>query len=289
MTNTHTSKPNFNHSSCTQCVNVGFECKTSDKLSRRAFPRGYTESLEERVRALELEVRELKALLDEKDEKIDLLSRLHSHSPQSMASPRKPLLSSPHISDSVESLPEPNDVFKVVQSPVLLDDESANSYFMGTSSGRTMIDAFKKKLQESGRPASNIDTNKFFQADGVRPCGGVRPHCVEWKAPPRMVSDQLVHIFFQEWAPLFPVLHRPSFLALYEEYVSCPEAMDDKRSLAQLHLVFGIAALSSDVSLFDTPRLSVWLISFSLVTAMTSIRSKRNGSPLWSTSSWTTP
>ncbi|TGZ81605.1 hypothetical protein EX30DRAFT_306034, partial [Ascodesmis nigricans] len=41
---------------CSQCSSVGFECRTSDKLSRRAFPRGYTESLEERVRALEREV-----------------------------------------------------------------------------------------------------------------------------------------------------------------------------------------------------------------------------------------
>jgi hypothetical protein len=66
---------------CSQCANVGFECKTSDKLSRRAFPRGYTESLEERVRSLESEVRDLKNLLDEKDEKIDVLSRIHSFSP----------------------------------------------------------------------------------------------------------------------------------------------------------------------------------------------------------------
>lgn len=76
---------------CTQCANVGFECKTSDKLSRRAFPRGYTESLEERVRALETEVKDLKDLLDEKDEKIDVLSRIHSFSPQSRsASVRSP-------------------------------------------------------------------------------------------------------------------------------------------------------------------------------------------------------
>lgn len=68
---------------CSQCANVGFECKTSDKLSRRAFPRGYTESLEERVRSLESEVRDLKNLLDEKDEKIDVLSRIHSFSPAS--------------------------------------------------------------------------------------------------------------------------------------------------------------------------------------------------------------
>ena len=65
---------------CTQCANVGFECKTSDKLSRRAFPRGYTESLEDRVRGLEAEVRELKDLLDEKDEKIEMLAKIHSFS-----------------------------------------------------------------------------------------------------------------------------------------------------------------------------------------------------------------
>lgn len=77
---------------CTQCANVGFECKTSDKLSRRAFPRGYTESLEERVRTLEGEVKDLKDLLDEKDEKIDVLSRIHSFSSPSQraASIRSP-------------------------------------------------------------------------------------------------------------------------------------------------------------------------------------------------------
>lgn len=66
---------------CSQCANVGFECKTSDKLSRRAFPRGYTESLEERVRSLEAEVNELKILLDERDEKIDILTKIHSSTP----------------------------------------------------------------------------------------------------------------------------------------------------------------------------------------------------------------
>src|ERR1700734_393551 len=59
---------------CSQCANVGFECKTTYRLSRRAFPRGYTESLEERVRGLQGEVRELKDLLDEKDERIDTVA-----------------------------------------------------------------------------------------------------------------------------------------------------------------------------------------------------------------------
>lgn len=57
----------------------------------------------------------------------------------------------------------------------------------------------------------------------------------------------MINIFFQEWAPLFPVLHRPTFLALYEQYVSSPENLHDKKSIAKLNLCFGIAALSSDV------------------------------------------
>jgi hypothetical protein len=125
--------------SCTQCVNVGFECKTSDKLSRRAFPRGYTESLEERVRILEAECRELKDLLDEKDEKIDMLSRIHSHSsPNNHAPKRLPNQSEPSP-ESREHSQEKDETFKVQQAPLLLDDENRDTYFVGSSSGRAFV------------------------------------------------------------------------------------------------------------------------------------------------------
>ncbi|SCV00984.1 LAME_0G13278g1_1 [Lachancea meyersii CBS 8951] len=65
---------------CSQCAAVGFECKISDKLSRRAFPKGYTETLEERVRELEAENRRLVALCDLKDEQLHLVSRYSSKS-----------------------------------------------------------------------------------------------------------------------------------------------------------------------------------------------------------------
>jgi hypothetical protein len=125
--------------SCTQCTSVGFECKTSDKLSRRAFPRGYTESLEERVRLLEAEVRELKELLDEKDEKIDMLSRIHSHSPSLQPAARRPSVHLPLSPGSRVDTQEKDDTFKVHQSPLLLDDVNHDSYFVGSSSGRTLI------------------------------------------------------------------------------------------------------------------------------------------------------
>lgn len=69
------------------------------------------------------------------------------------------------------------------------------------------------------------------------------------KLPSRMVSDHMVNIFFQEWAPLFPVVHRPTVLKGYTDYVNDPASIKDKHSIAQLNLIFGIAALSAEVRL----------------------------------------
>ncbi|CAB4252624.1 similar to Saccharomyces cerevisiae YMR280C CAT8 Zinc cluster transcriptional activator necessary for derepression of a variety of genes under non- fermentative growth conditions [Maudiozyma barnettii] len=59
---------------CSQCAAVGFECKVSDKLIRKSFPRGYTESLEERVRELEAENRRLLAICDLKEQQINIVT-----------------------------------------------------------------------------------------------------------------------------------------------------------------------------------------------------------------------
>jgi len=228
--------------SCSQCTSVGFECKTSDKLSRRAFPRGYTESLEERVRSLEAEVRELKELLDEKDEKIDMLSKLHSSSAQSafQNSPRRPSASSAAPSPNTNS----EDVFHVQQT-LQLDGNGTNAHFAGTSSGKSFYDAFSRRVQELGRPSPAINAQCLLPGSThIAPRDPLSDPIV-WRAPARLESDQLIGIFFQEWAPLFPILHRPTFLELYQLYMSGPENVVDNCSHAQLNLVFGIAALSS--------------------------------------------
>lgn len=204
------------------------------------------------MRGLENEVRELKDLLDEKDEKIDMLTRIHSGSSQSLQIPTARRPSSTSIGSSStkpETLLGEDDTFRVQQSPHLSTGvrDGADSYFCGTSSSRTFIESFKQKVKESGRPTAEIDTDALLASKFRKespPTPSDSPPVV-WKAPPRLVSDQLVNIFFQEWAPLFPVLHRPTFLALYEKYVADAEAVTDKTATAQLNLVFGIAALSN--------------------------------------------
>lgn len=63
---------------CTPCQLVGLECVVSDKLSRRAFPKGYTETLEERIRQLEAENKKLATMLDLRDEQLELQSKRDS-------------------------------------------------------------------------------------------------------------------------------------------------------------------------------------------------------------------
>ena len=74
-----------------------------------------------------------------------------------------------------------------------------------------------------------------------------------------MVSDQMINIFFQEWAPLFPIVHRPTLLEAYADYVNEPEGVKDNHFLAQLNLIFGIAALSAEVRI--TKDLKVYLMN----------------------------
>lgn len=58
---------------CSSCSNVGLECIVSDKLSRRAFPKGYTETLEIRIRQLEAENKKLTAIIDMRDEQVGII------------------------------------------------------------------------------------------------------------------------------------------------------------------------------------------------------------------------
>lgn len=261
---------------CTQCANVGFECKTSDKLSRRAFPRGYTESLEERVRALEAEVRDLKSLLDEKDEKIDVLSRIYSFSPPSQhhqqqqqqqqqkqkaaRSPQATSLDTPaaqagtaeaadgviHVQPSTQSTKSSD------QSDRELSSACGFTGMLilppcGSGMGRTAnsLDAFTSKLVGQGKLPSDVSTQALTKSP--QPVFDSRAD-QPIQTPPRIVSDQLINIYFQEWAPLYPVVHRPTALKAYEQYLNNAESLHASPcDLTQLNLIFGIAALASIV------------------------------------------
>ena len=124
-----------------------------------------------------------------------------------------------------------------------------------------VTDTFKTKTQEMGKSYPDFKTETFFPDEmrvSLSPKSTSDDDLVA-RASPRLVSDQMVNIFFQEWAPLFPILHRSTFLKLYERYITDPEGIEDHQSIAQLNLVFGIAALSAEVKALKTDSTSTWL------------------------------
>jgi hypothetical protein len=92
------------------------------------------------VRALEAEVRELKDLLDEKDEKIDMLSRVRSQSTSFGKKKNGGKSVSPAtIVESTEASPsEGAESFKIVQSSNPAGSSSGSLFFSGSSSARSL-------------------------------------------------------------------------------------------------------------------------------------------------------
>lgn len=74
---------------CSTCAAVGIKCIVSDKLSRRSFPKGYTETLEERVRQLEAENTKLQGLVALRDEQLSLTAALNADALQHPENPSK--------------------------------------------------------------------------------------------------------------------------------------------------------------------------------------------------------
>jgi hypothetical protein len=112
---------------------------------------------------------------------------------------------------------------------------------------RLSTEAFKRKMQENGKSCPDFNPEAFLHIQGCYPLT-TKPPSPSMRVPPRLFSDRCVNIYFQEWAPLFPVLHKPTFLRVYEEFVADPDKIKNNHKLAQLYLVFGIAALSSEGS-----------------------------------------
>ncbi|KKA30974.1 hypothetical protein TD95_001312 [Thielaviopsis punctulata] len=244
---------------CSQCLSANFTCSTSDKLSRRAFPRGYTESLEQRVRVLESENSSLKDILDDKDMRLEFLSKsktpAHRPSHASTESPQDtqstPATGPPNKPEQAAAAPSsaPEETFRTQPASLQLGMENSDSFYMGPSSGKYFLNIFKGVLREKARQCPSFDTEVFLHVQGCAPLlseNAASPTSSTNAVPPRIFTDKCVNVFFQEWAPLFPVLHKPDFLRTYEDYTLDHDKVKTPYKVAQLHLVFAIASLSSD-------------------------------------------
>lgn len=151
----------------------------------------------------------------------------------------------------------------------------AKQFFLSLEQQLRSADAFTGKLMDQGKFSPDVSTRSLTESQPISYNRGDQTI----QTPPRLVSDQLINIYFQEWAPLYPVVHRPTVLKAYEQYLA-DSLQGSPHDLAQLNLIFGIAALASTVS-FIFP-------SFTFPgTELTPLQSRTNQDPTFFEKNWT--
>ncbi|KAI5299584.1 isoleucine-tRNA ligase, partial [Ascosphaera pollenicola] len=232
---------------CTSCASIGFDCKTSDKLSRRAFPRGYTESLEQRVIALEASIHESEALIQAKDTEIEAL-KTSAAEPSSSASSSAANLTTGALTASCEdsfSFTGGDAVDRIQQRPALLLP-TENAPFQGPSSTKSLLYSFKTRIAAQGGSCNISEEALLAQEWELRASLGP----ADTNDPSIAVSDELFRTWFAEWAPLFPVLHQPTSENAYMLYCKSPSAFAPVDLLyvkTHLNLIYAIVTLVSKV------------------------------------------
>lgn len=137
------------------------------------------------MRGLEAEVRELKDLLDEKDEKIDMLSRLQSFSPPSRKC--SATLSPASVEQVKQEIESAKDDVLLVEAPSISSTRDA----AGASSTAAFIEAFHQKAHDDGHDDPDFCPGKFTQLS--RPQTPSSPLLrTSSKVPPRLFSDQYI-------------------------------------------------------------------------------------------------
>ncbi|KAI5284183.1 hypothetical protein KEM54_001541, partial [Ascosphaera aggregata] len=237
---------------CTSCASVGFECKTSDRLSRRAFPRGYTESLEQRVIALEASMHESETLIQAKDAEIEALKSSVASASMTMSSPVSTVNGVKvdfGCCANGESGAFVDGVRKIQQRPALVLP-TENAPFQGPSSTRSLLYSFQAKIAAVHQGSCNISVEALLAQDwALQPPSLLEPSN-DAMLIAKSVSDELVRTWFVEWAPFFPILHRPTSENAYEAYCRNTTAFTPQDLLyikTHLSLIYAIITIVSKI------------------------------------------
>jgi hypothetical protein len=212
---------------CGRCQAAGLECLTMVKLTRKSYPKSYTESIEERLRIVEGEAQKLRAETAAKESKIQELelavrsrSVSHAQSPQNPEHPRAALsLTSSGRRDN-RAKPRPFTFDDSICREVgrMNSDRGGVGRYIGSSSGIFFVGIAEQRFStlnsniqwKIGHDLLKVETDDHSVEYKIHPTQLRKDFLQE--LPPYETAIKCCEAWFEFWRYIFPILHRPTFM-----------------------------------------------------------------------------
>ncbi len=219
------------------------------KLTRKSYPRSYTESIEERLREAEEKQREIEAEMHKKDQKIrELETMSHSNGP----SPRD--AGTPRVYTPGARVPGSRDnraqaARNTMEDSVSLEvgrmnsDRNGVGRFMGASSGIYFVGLAQQRFStltdmpwRIGHELLRVEEDDQSMEYQIHPV--VLRKDFLGDLPPHDVAVGLADEWFEAWRYIFPILHRPTFMRNLELMYFKKQTVPDRDIPAEIFAIF---------------------------------------------------
>ena len=224
---------------CSPCIQNRTECRTTDRISQKAIPRGYVESLEARCATLEAKNKELEAALT----RVNLEGRSNGYSarggvewglgvkpgPDGWSLNRKPYPASQQNNYSSSttccSNSTPERLCQTMRSASFRPGNTG-SHYLGISSGNQTLSSIKASALsllgididlsdlDPSEPNNSGHANDESFSSCLATIFNVNPNVPKVELPPRDEAFEYVKWFFVISHPYLPILHRPTFVKM---------------------------------------------------------------------------
>ncbi|ORY57697.1 fungal-specific transcription factor domain-domain-containing protein [Leucosporidium creatinivorum] len=224
---------------CGPCVAMGESCSFTGE------PRTAPHSLEARVKLQEARIARLEALLisqgatlDSLPEEDQLESKRAAGRLSSVKMQLDRILAEPEVELELGNTPSPSE-----KAGVLRPDARGNLRYIGAASTTSILIELDR-IQREALPSGNLPPSRMSWltaplglsiAQALPPPAGV-------ELPDRDLADKLINVFFEQLQPLYPILHRPTFMREYEILWKTPLHRLNPMKMA---LVFAVLACAS--------------------------------------------
>lgn len=235
---------------CGRCQVAGLECLTMVKLTRKSYPRSYTESIEDRLRDVEGEVQRLRdenAAKESKIKELEIAARTRpvAHvSPQTSESSRVPGSTISGRRDN-RAKPRRGSIDDSICREVgrMNSDRSGVGRYMGSSSGIFFVGMAQQRFStlssmpwKVGHDLLKVETDDHSVEYSIHPTR--LRNDFQQELPPHETAVRYCDAWFEFWRFVFPILHRPTFMRNLELMYFKRQTVPDLDVPAEIFAIF---------------------------------------------------